>query len=106
MPFFGSEGKAIDHNKAGEWTGSFRKENPNKIIAHFFGRDVLMDILNQEGCRGIRFYYGSDGGVPQLIAVGADENENDQLDENHIVADEAQACPDRCSQPNILNGRE
>ncbi|MBH8557778.1 hypothetical protein [Hymenobacter negativus] len=103
MPFNGSESRAIDPNKASEWTKSFREKHPGEIIAHFFGRDILTDILNQEGCQGIRFYYGTDGGVPQLIAVGADSDENDQLGENRIVADEACGCPDRCSQPNILN---
>ncbi|MGY3089522.1 hypothetical protein ACVWYF_002570 [Hymenobacter sp. UYAg731] len=103
MPFNGSEGRAIDPNKAGEWTKSFRERRPGEIFAHFFGRDILMDILNQEGCQGIRFYYGSDSGVPQLIAVGADGDQNDQLGENRIVADEAHSCPNSCSQPNMLN---
>ena len=103
MAFNGSEGRAIDPNKAGEWTQQFREGNSGAIMAHFFGRDILTDILNQEGCQGIRFYYGSDGGVAQLIAVGADEDENDQLGENRIVADEAHPCPSSCSQANILN---
>lgn len=103
MPFNGSEGRAIDPGKASEWTKSFREGHPGEIIAHFFGRDILTDILNQDGCQGIRFYYGSDGGVPQLIAVGADSAENDQLGENRIVADEAFPCPNACSQSNILN---
>ena len=103
MLFNGSEGRAIDPNKAGEWTKSFREGHPGEIIAHFFGRDILTDILNQEGCQGILFYYGSDSGVPQLIAVGADSDGNDQLDEKRIVADEAYSCPPSCSQPNLLN---
>lgn len=103
MSFNGSEGNAIDPNKASEWTKSFREGNSGAIIAHFFGRDILTDILNQEGCQGIRFYYGSDSGVPQLIAVGADSDGNDQLGEDRIVADEAIACPSHCSQANILN---
>lgn len=103
MSFNGSEGRAIDPDKASEWTKRFREEHPGEIRAHFFGRDILMNILGQEGCEGIRFYYGLDGGVPQLIAVGADSAENDQLGINRIVADEACACPPYCSQPNILN---
>lgn len=103
MSFNGGEGRAIDPNKASEWTKSFREEHPGEIMAHFFGRDILMNILSQEGCEGIRFYYGLDGGAPQLIAVGADSAENDQLGENRMVADEACSCPTSCSQPNILN---
>lgn len=103
MAFNGGEGRAIDPTKAGEWTKSFREAHPGEIMGHFFGRDILLDLLNQEACQGIRFYYGSDGNVPQLIAVGADANENDQLGPNRIVADEACPCPTSCSQPNILN---
>ena len=103
MSFNGGEGRAIDPNKASEWTSSFREEHPGEITAHFFGRDILMSILSQEGCEGIRFYYGLDGGVPQLIAVGADSDENDQLGGNRIVADESCPCPPHSSQPNMLN---
>ncbi|MDB5267668.1 MAG: hypothetical protein JWP58_708 [Hymenobacter sp.] len=103
MSFNGSESRAIDPDKAREWTKSFREAHPGEIIAHFFGRDILTEILNQKDCQGIRFYYGSDGGVPQLIAVGADSEENDQLSDNRIVADESCPCPSSCSQPNILN---
>ena len=42
-------------------------------------------------------------GVPQLITVGADSNENDQLGGSRIVANEACSCPTFCSQPNTLN---
>lgn len=103
MSFNGSEGRAIDPTRASEWTRSFREGHPGEITAHFFGREILLEILKQEGCQGIRFYYGSDGGVPQLIAVGADGNENDQLGKNRIVADESYPCPSHCSQPNMLN---
>ena len=103
MSFNGSEGRAIESNKAGEWTKNFREAHRGEIMAHFFGRDILTAILKQEDCQGIRFYYGSAGGVPQLIAVGADSNGNDQLGANRIVADEAYPCPPSCSKPNILN---
>ena len=103
MSFNGSEGRAIDQHKAGEWTRSFREAHAGETMAHFFGRDILMNILNQQGCQGIRFYYGTDGNVPQLIAVGTDGDENDQLGGNRIVADESICCPTNCSHPNILN---
>ena len=49
---------------AGQVSGPkrFLEEHPGEIMAHFFGRDILTAILNQEGCRGIRFYHGSEGG--------------------------------------------
>lgn len=103
MAFSGGGGRAIDSNKAEEWTKSFREGHPGETIAHFFGRDILMNILNKEAYPDIRFYYGADGSVSQLIAVGADATQNDLLGQNRIVADESSPGPTCCSQPNMLN---
>jgi hypothetical protein len=103
MAFNGTEGNPIDHSIASEWTKNYREASPGKLIAHFFGRDVLLNILAQENCQGIRFYYGLDGEVQQILAVGADNEENDQLDGNSIVADESTDSPPRSGQDNILN---
>ncbi len=70
---------------------------------HFFGREILTTQLDQEGCKGIRLYYGRHHGVQQLLAVGATQNENDQLDGDFIVADDASKAPSCSGQLNILN---
>lgn len=104
MAFNGSEGSPIDKNIAAEWTRNYREAMPAGLQGHSFGREVLTKLLNQEGCMGIRFYYGlRDGGVQLLLAVGADQEENDQLDPTHHVVDDGKNCPPYCSQPNILN---
>lgn len=103
MAFNGSEGNAIDPNKAAAWTRNYREANPDHIQSRFFGRDILLAILSQEGCEGIRLYYGLDGTVPQLLAVGANGEENDQLGAGCIVADESISSPSRSGQANILN---
>ncbi len=109
MPFDGSEGSPIDANTAGDWTHAYQASVPGDAAkAMFFGRDILESILAQDGCKGIRFYFGlSSGsvdlkGTMQLVAVGADHDENDQLGDGFIVADEATSCPSACSQPNVL----
>ncbi len=103
MAFNGTEGHPIDPEKAGEWTRNYRQANPGGIYAHFFGRDVLLNLLSQAGAQGIRFYYGLNGQTPQLIAVAADTAENDQLGEHFIVADEVLPHLPTSSEPNILN---
>ncbi|MBO2009375.1 hypothetical protein J4E00_09960 [Siccationidurans soli] len=76
---------------------------PGQVSAYFVGREILQQILNQPGCMGIRFYYGINSGVPQLVAVGADSKENDLLGDGFIVADDFPADPPHASQHNILN---
>lgn len=103
MAFTGDEGNSIPLSTASEWTGAHRKANPKAIQSRFFGRKILEQILAQPGCQGIRIYYGTDGSTPQLIAVGADKEETDQLGPNCIVADETATGPPHCGQASPLN---
>ena len=103
MAFNGSEGAAIDSATAAKWTKTYRDANPAAIQSRFFGKEILQAILNQPGCVGIRFYYGNDGTVPQLLAVGANSAENDQLGESFVVADESVKGPPCSGQANMLN---
>lgn len=109
MPFNGSEGKAIELSVAAQYTQNYREANPNPgtILGCFLGKDILRKLLEQPGCEGIRFYYGLNGTTPELVAVGADSEENDQLGVisgvQCIVADEAPRCPPNSSQANDLN---
>ena len=103
--FNGSEGSDIAPETAGQWTQKYREQNPEKTLAHFFGYEILQKILKQDGCKGIRFYYGVDNdGQPQLLAVGANAEQNDQLDGECIVADDSSPEPPCSSIPNVLNG--
>ena len=96
MAFNGSEAEKFPLEEAAKWTKRFRNTVPEgSTIAHFFGRDILLEILAQEGCMGIRVYYALDEeNKRQLIAVGADANENDMF--NGIIAEKTRACPPFC----------
>lgn len=101
MAFDGTEGGEITLSSGAAMTEEFRLRNPNEIKAHFFGKDIINEILNQEGCMGIRLYYGLDeDGENQLVMVGADSDENDMTD---LVADLSHPCPNACSAANPLN---
>lgn len=102
MSFNGTEGAPIELSKAADWTANYRNANSEGIRAHFFGKDILNEILAQEGCEGIRIYYAlDDDGTQQLILVGADASENDMVD--GIVADYSKPCPSQCGMANSLN---
>jgi hypothetical protein len=101
MAFDGTEGGEITLTSAGAMAAKYRRDNPGQTLAHFFGKDIINKILDQEGCMGIRLYHGIDeDGKKELVMVGADSDENDITD---LVADLSHPCPDTCSNVNDLN---
>lgn len=95
MAFTGDEGEKFPLDTAAAWTANYRKQNPNGIKAHFFGRNILLNMLKQADCVGLRMYYALDEkGVQQMIVVGADANENDLY--NGIVAERGMPCEPYC----------
>jgi hypothetical protein len=102
MAFTGKEAEEFPLDTAAEWTANYRKANPSGIKAHFFGRDIIQRILDQDSCVGIRCYYALDEkGVQQMIIVGADKDENDLY--NGIVAEKSLPCPTYCPTGSPLN---
>lgn len=101
MAFNGTEGGAISLADASALTAEYRRLNPNQVIANFYGKEILQQILDQPDCMGIRIYYGLDAdGNRELVLVGADQSENDILD---LIVDLSCPCPKACSSPNPLN---
>lgn len=105
MSFNGSEGSAIALTDAAAMTKNYRDANPGATKAHFFGNTIINKILAQSGCEGIRIYYGIDSdNALQLILVGAESNEDDQIATGHTIADISSPCPNSCGVANALNG--
>lgn len=101
MAFNGTEGGQITLEDGADMTSRYRDQNPGETKGHFFGKDILHEILKQDGCMGIRMYYGVDkDGNKELVIVGADEAEDDMLE---LVADLSRPCPNRCGSSNALN---
>jgi hypothetical protein len=103
MAFNGTEGGPISLSLASDWTKNYRDSISNgEVKAHFFGKDIITDILNQDHCMGIRMYYAlDDNGHKQLILVGVDGDEKDQTE--GIVADFNVPCPHSCDAMSDLS---
>lgn len=101
MAYNGSEGDPITLQAGATMTARFRTNFPTQVKARFFGKDLLLDILNQTGCKGIRMYFAQDANnVMELVIVGADANQDDIIG---IVGDNSAPCPTSCSKANALN---
>jgi len=102
MAFNGTEGTMISRTNARqllenyENSPAFPANNNTKGV--LFGRDHLLAIIGQSGCKGIRVYFGKDGvraeDPVQLVIVGTDEEGNDMS--SGLVLDAGLPCPDVC----------
>jgi hypothetical protein len=101
----GKEGDVIDYNVARKWVANYQKANPTGNMAHFFGYEIIKELLAQEGCVGLRMYYAiDDAGERQIILVGVDEKgmdikpgANGRTKDEGSVADASYPCPTYCS---------
>lgn len=103
MPFTGNESSAITLQQATDWTTTYRTQNSGAVKAHFFGKNKLMDLLDQPNCVGIRAYYAiDDNGAKQLVLVGATADEQDLY--TGLILDHSSPCPTFCATASPLNG--
>lgn len=103
MAFDGTEGEQVSLQEGAQLTHNHRMTNPNEVLGHFVGKDILNDILNQSGCMGVRIYYGIDStGEKKIVLVGADSNQDDMT--SGIIANRTTPpTPPYGSSPNPLN---
>lgn len=101
--FTGKEDHSISLKDASVLTYNYRQTvAADAKTGGFFGKDAIQAILNQDGCVGIRYYYGIDKeGTPVLVLVGSDARGNDMYE--GVLAEMARPCPPACSNANPLN---
>ena len=100
--FTGAEDHSITLEEAALLTYNYQAANEDGIKSHFFGRQAIEKILEQDGAVGVRVYYGlDDEGMQHLVMVGADANQDDLVD--GFLAQRAPACPPSCGVANDLN---
>lgn len=103
MSFTGNENHNISLTEASALTANFRSGKPiGTVIGHFYGKQAIQNILNQEDCVGIRIYYAQDlNNNPKLVIVGVKANQDDI--HNGLLAEFGNPCPNMCGTINPLN---
>jgi hypothetical protein len=94
--FTGKEPHRIDAEKAKGYIKSWRANAaPGHTRGGFFGREVLLEMLSQPECVGLRIYYAKhEKGHDTLVIVGADADGRDLW--TGTVAEEMGPCPPYC----------
>jgi hypothetical protein len=101
MPLFDQDHR-IPPEEAAEMTARYRETiNPGDKIAGCFEAGQVRELLAQEGCEGLRYYYGINNDQPVLILVGVDADGNDMTE--GVILEVSHPCPPFCSAPNLLN---
>ncbi len=105
--FTGSEETWMSEEVSNRWIANYSTQYPQGLIAHFFGFQIINQILSQPDCIGIRMYYAlNDSGVQQILLVGVNtkgENILPQLNGGRVedgggtVADASYPCPSYCN---------
>ncbi len=113
----------ISLEQAISMTSRYRKDNEQLLKDEFKGKNILAlsetfdrkefeTVLNQQGCTGLRIYYGMDEERKvHAIIVGVDAQDNDILPANTIDASTVQEsiievgkrCPVDCPTVSLLN---
>lgn len=105
----GSDSGPIDLSLAKDWIENFRNTiDAHDTRSHYFGRNVIDNILLQDNCTGLRIYYAlKDNGEKVLIIAGVDSGGNIMLPLSqtvtigeNILADYSWPCPTVCNPPN------
>lgn len=92
----------ISLTESREMINRYRRAHPGEIHAAAFTKLAFERLLAQDGCVGIRFYFGADAsGMPALIGVGVDAEGND-LDEGDLM-DKGFPCPPWCPIGSALD---
>jgi hypothetical protein len=105
--FTGDESDSVSSQTGKHLIDNYNVSNPNGIQAHFFGHEIIRQILLQSHCIGIRCYYAlNDSGVQQLLLVGvtsSGENilpnatQGGRVNGDGTIADVSSPCPSYCS---------
>ena len=107
MPFNGTEGKVISMRNAKSMIAGHKKTKafaaaakPGKTIGGFYGKKVLLRILKQRNCVGIRYYHAVNAKRQQtLVLVGEDK-------EGHLLiktmVNEGPICPPVCDKSHYF----
>lgn len=103
MPFTGKENHRISLGDAAVLTQSYRDSaGTDEVLAVFFGKEGISEILNQAGCVGIRIYNAKKNGKLTFVVVGVRSDEENM--ESGSIAEIGLPCPPFCPKSSSLQG--
>jgi hypothetical protein len=102
MPFTGKEGTPVSREVARTLIKKFQQSTLFQgVTSGFIGREILLSILNQPNCVGVRYYHALDtAGQPTIVIVG--EDKSGALQRDGILGEEFPLCPPFCWTANGL----
>lgn len=100
MAFNGTEGSLIEMSEGAAMTAAYRDAQPEDNLCVFFGKDMLKELLEQNGAMGLRFYFArSDDGKMTLVTIAANSEGRDIQDK---VGNRGEICPKFCCDASPL----
>jgi len=95
MKFTGREDHSITLKDAKALIEAYRSRHPDEVRAHYFGKEIIANILNQRDCVGIRIHYGVDErGAKQLVVTGVTPDGHDLFE--GVLGEKSWPCPPYC----------
>lgn len=92
----GHERHSIGADDAAKLTKNYRESvGHGSVLGEYFGGDAVQELLKQDGCIGLRIYFGKkDDGETALVLVGVDISGNDMND--YTILSHGFPCPPLC----------
>jgi len=103
MPLPPKQDHRIDRAEAAALTRRHREAAGSRADrGGFFHREAVQQLLAQQGCEGLRYYYArkEDGGQA-LVLLGVDADGNDMTE--GTILEWTMPCPPYCPEPGDLN---
>lgn len=102
-----AKGEKISKAKAKKWVNNYKAKygkDKNFLSSMLFDKKVVIDMLNEDKCEGLRVYNAiDDEGKEHFILVGTDEQGNnllpsseESLTESYSLLDNGERCPPFC----------
>jgi hypothetical protein len=100
--FTGSENHSISLADAVKLTHAYQSTAPQgSVLAEYFGRDAIVNLLNQSNCVGLRIYKGRRAdGKDVMVIVGVDSSGVDRA--TGSLCEIGYGCPPICDGTSPL----
>ena len=107
-----AQGEKISKAKARKWVNNYKakhSKDKNYLSSMLFDKKVVMDLLNEDKCEGLRVYNSiDDEGKEHFILVATDSNGNnllpssdESLTESYSLLDNGRPCPPYCPEDDL-----